>query len=545
MMILENSEKLSGNHEILVGYPKEYQDTRSPCDASLLWLTLPEIHGYKFNPRKHENHMYDELKSSIRKRGLDSILQVTKRPHEDIYIVEAGGNTRLEILNDLWKETGDEKFFKIQVMYRPWVNELHVFTSHLSENILRSDMCFYDRSKAILKIKELIEVEDSTSMNWSEFERKLKDIGLQHSHAQIARMRFLLETLSPFVPDDVLMQIGPHYVQRLQSAFKDASKRAKHPFPSAYKDELEESFKKHQCDIASIIQDIGGLIASKDSDNDIMCQDEKKVDGKYQIKEVDENNLADIQSMGGDVEPGEPIIKKEYIGQSIHHLQQIIELRARLYQQVKDILGDDVWMTDNAFGFGVNITDNSNPIHLTLEQMSAYGLGSTERMIDISQIYSISPDEFPCFLNILSLSQKIIEVTRILRAKKVVEDELDDLSNDIIINTQIKLDPSIKEENEQIKKFIEHEATNTMLHSLFPTLNSTDIAQLRDKLNVENSGGRPPKALPFEVEKIKRLYQHHHQHIDLKKLYLKIAEETELPLSTIWNTLKSLEFHNN
>jgi ParB family protein of integrating conjugative element (PFGI_1 class) len=59
------------------------------------------------------NPAYEDIKASIRERGLDAPPAITRRPGEPHYIIRNGGNTRLAILRELWSETKDERFFRI------------------------------------------------------------------------------------------------------------------------------------------------------------------------------------------------------------------------------------------------------------------------------------------------------------------------------------------------------------------------------------------------------------------------------------------------
>ena len=83
-----------------------------PVAPTPMLLTLAQIRPYDRNPRRERNPRYDEIKDSIRAQGgLNNPLTVTRRPGAEHYMVESGGNTRLGILNELHKETGDETFF--------------------------------------------------------------------------------------------------------------------------------------------------------------------------------------------------------------------------------------------------------------------------------------------------------------------------------------------------------------------------------------------------------------------------------------------------
>ncbi|HBS2668630.1 TPA: ParB N-terminal domain-containing protein, partial [Klebsiella pneumoniae] len=79
-------------------------------------LMLEQLRPNPDNPRTTRNPKYEEIKSSIHARGLDSVPKVTKNPDsaEDVYIFSDGGNTRYAILSELYQETGDERFRRIQ-----------------------------------------------------------------------------------------------------------------------------------------------------------------------------------------------------------------------------------------------------------------------------------------------------------------------------------------------------------------------------------------------------------------------------------------------
>jgi len=50
----------------------------------------------------------------------------------------------LAILNELYRETGDEKFFRFHCLFRPWDavrGEIISLTGHLAENDLQGNCC--------------------------------------------------------------------------------------------------------------------------------------------------------------------------------------------------------------------------------------------------------------------------------------------------------------------------------------------------------------------------------------------------------------------
>lgn len=99
--------------------PPVLEQLSDPISDTPMVLTLDQVLPWHDNPRTTRNPKYDELKESIRHRGLDTPPPVTRRPGEDKYRIRNGGNTRLEILNELYKETGDERYFRFNCLFRP------------------------------------------------------------------------------------------------------------------------------------------------------------------------------------------------------------------------------------------------------------------------------------------------------------------------------------------------------------------------------------------------------------------------------------------
>ena len=105
--------------------------TDPDCDTPMV-VTLEQLRPYEHNPRFIRNPLYEELKASIRDRGLDQPPSITRRPGEPQFIIRNGGNTRLSILGELWQETRDDRFFRIHCLFRPWQSELHTLLGHLA-----------------------------------------------------------------------------------------------------------------------------------------------------------------------------------------------------------------------------------------------------------------------------------------------------------------------------------------------------------------------------------------------------------------------------
>ena len=94
--------------------PSEPEQVEASEAPGSLIVEIALIQPYERNPRHGRNPEYDRIKDSIRSNGLDQPLVITQRPQANDYIVHAGGNTRLLILKELFEETSDERFSRIQ-----------------------------------------------------------------------------------------------------------------------------------------------------------------------------------------------------------------------------------------------------------------------------------------------------------------------------------------------------------------------------------------------------------------------------------------------
>jgi len=188
-----------------------------PVVETPMVVTLDELFPYELNPRITRNPLYDEIKASIRERGLDAPPSITRRPGADHYIIRNGGNTRLAILRELWSETKDEIFFRIYCLFRPWPErgEIIALTGHLAEGELHGGLTFIERALGIEKASELYEQEVGKPLSQSELARRLSADGYPIQQSHISRMRDTVRYLLPAIPNVLYNGLGRHQVERL------------------------------------------------------------------------------------------------------------------------------------------------------------------------------------------------------------------------------------------------------------------------------------------------------------------------------------------
>lgn len=197
-----------------------------PIADTPMVVTLDELRPYELDPRITRNPLYDDIKASIKERGLDAPPPITRRPGAAHYIIRNGGNTRLAVLRELWSETKDERFFRIACLFRPWPErgEIIALTGHLAENELHGGLSFIERALGIEKARELYEQEDGRTLSQTELARRLSADGYPVQQSHISRMQETVRYMLPAIPNVLYGGLGRHQVERL-AILRKASER--------------------------------------------------------------------------------------------------------------------------------------------------------------------------------------------------------------------------------------------------------------------------------------------------------------------------------
>ncbi len=189
-------------------------------------LTIEQLAPNPDNPRTSRNPRYDEIKASIKARGLDTVPKVTRDPDGDPnkYIFSDGGNTRYQILTELWHETGEERFFRIHVLVKPWPGRLQCVIGHLAENEVRGDLSFIEKARGIHKARIIYEEQLGKSVSLRELSTLLTSEGLPVHNSTISRMEDALKYLFPWMPDLLESGLGAPQIRLLLALRQDAEK---------------------------------------------------------------------------------------------------------------------------------------------------------------------------------------------------------------------------------------------------------------------------------------------------------------------------------
>lgn len=168
---------------------------------SLLRVRVDRIRCHVRNPRRQPNPEHDRIRTSVRALGLDRPLVITRKPGARDYLLHGSGSTRLRILQELHKETGEERFRWADCIVRPWEGESGVLLAHLRDNELRAGLTFIERALAVFDAKALLEREcRAGELSPKRLETLFRERGLGLGEVVISGMIYAVEVLWPAIP---------------------------------------------------------------------------------------------------------------------------------------------------------------------------------------------------------------------------------------------------------------------------------------------------------------------------------------------------------
>lgn len=197
-------EALAARASYLVG-----DTTPSGVDLSVkdlpgpLLLEVTDIDVYDHNPRLFANEKIEDIEASLRASGFHDALVVTRRREGERYMLAAGSNTTLRVLQELWRATRDEKYRWVNCVYQPYERESRLLAQHLGENLNRGDMRFWEVARGMVDLLDQLDADAlregraAKPMGLREQSDALAAMGLRASKTQVALWRFATQHLGP------------------------------------------------------------------------------------------------------------------------------------------------------------------------------------------------------------------------------------------------------------------------------------------------------------------------------------------------------------
>ncbi len=216
----------------LVAGAKETQGAKiASIDSKIkrtITVTIDEVIACPFNPRSQRNPKYEQIKESIRQRGLDHAPNITREKPADPYMIKDGGNTRLEILKELWDETKDEQFYRFESTFHPWSSASDLLIGHLIENDLRGDTLFIERAIAAVNLKAMLDEQaDGEPLSIRGAAKQFTELGWVIDPGSLTVLFYAHDELFPFIPQAFWAGMGRSKVRQLRKIYSAYAKYCK------------------------------------------------------------------------------------------------------------------------------------------------------------------------------------------------------------------------------------------------------------------------------------------------------------------------------
>ena len=221
-----------------------------PISQSVLTVTLDQLQPYELNPRRSRNPSYDDIRDSIEYAGLKRAPNITRRqPGDEKYSIRDGGNTRLEILRELYDkykklaENEQDKnksrallqkadsFFRIKCDFIPWHSDLDALSSHMIENEARGGTKFIEKALVVQRYKKLFDDQDKQAaieesklindkpLSTRKLAERISKGGWIVSFSHIAKFNYAANILINHIPNALWAGAGEPVVKKIQSLY--------------------------------------------------------------------------------------------------------------------------------------------------------------------------------------------------------------------------------------------------------------------------------------------------------------------------------------
>ncbi|ODS23547.1 hypothetical protein AB835_08010 [Candidatus Endobugula sertula] len=220
-MVSEASKRFGGARDDSVLAPDPVVPTDIP-------VTIDNLVAYKDNYRRKKNPKYDEIKESIRNVGLDYPPKITRQSPDQPYMIKSGGNTRLQILRELYEETGDDRFYRIDCKFIPWSldendehDDIEELAEHIRENELHGYTILIERAGAADRFRTFFEKKEGKSLSISKLAVLINSKGWPLNNSNLNQLLYSHDVLLPVIPNALWDGPGYPFVKKIRKLISD------------------------------------------------------------------------------------------------------------------------------------------------------------------------------------------------------------------------------------------------------------------------------------------------------------------------------------
>ena len=203
-------------------------ERQAPIQRDITEELIPQdqIQPLPYVSRETQKTDYEDLYESIKEEGLQQPLVVTRQPDSEGYVLFAGGNTRLEIVQRLHSESRGSRFRDIRCIVIPWPGICTAKVSHLITNDVLHNASFLERATAILNF---IDSNTDLPIDRTTSDRGVSKFFADHGYplyrTTYASMKYAVDFLNSCLPlalASSLSALDVKHIQILESKLKRA-----------------------------------------------------------------------------------------------------------------------------------------------------------------------------------------------------------------------------------------------------------------------------------------------------------------------------------
>lgn len=204
--------------------PAKEQPITDSVELTEEHILLDELQPLPYASRETQKQDFEDLYESIKEEGLKQPFVVARPPDSEDYVLIAGGNSRLEIVQRLHGESRGSQFTEVPCVVVLWPGISSAKLSHLITNDVLHNASFIERAKAILNFIDSnsdLPIDRSTSDRG--VSKYFKDHGFPLYRTTYAAMKYAVDHLDKYLPLSLaasLSALDVKHIQKLESELK-------------------------------------------------------------------------------------------------------------------------------------------------------------------------------------------------------------------------------------------------------------------------------------------------------------------------------------
>lgn len=164
-----------------------------------------DIEIFHLNQRQSRNPRYDEIRESIRAKGIQEPLHIVKHPKQNKWVLSQGGQTRLLICRELSSDGSDGSFLYPPTIKKKYTSDLDLCIDHLIDNSMRGDNTFLETSEAVVNIRNLMTDSTGIEPTQEELVVNMTERGMPIRRQSVTAMIYLAETIKPHIKNSAFI----------------------------------------------------------------------------------------------------------------------------------------------------------------------------------------------------------------------------------------------------------------------------------------------------------------------------------------------------